>query len=157
MLEVSQALAFWDQSLPSRSESHEDTWYPRLFPHEMKKEIDRASGGIRRGAGGDGGSDCGERPVDGRHSGDIVSGWRREIPKLKVLKCGELPAGWVGKNYAASVGAAAAVGDWLLFTDADTYHYPDAARRALRMRQSTMRRWFRIRLSRRWRLGGNGH
>lgn len=61
----------------------------------------------------------------------ILDGMAARIPKLKVLKCGELPAGWVGKNYAASVGAAAAVGDWLLFTDADTYHYPDAARRAL--------------------------
>ena len=42
-----------------------------------------------------------------------------------------LPAGWVGKNHAVSIGAAAAQGDWLLFTDADTYHYPGATRRAL--------------------------
>ncbi len=53
------------------------------------------------------------------------------IPKLKVLAADELPRGWVGKNYAVSVGAAAAQGDWLLFTDADTYHYPGSARRAL--------------------------
>ena len=42
-----------------------------------------------------------------------------------------LPAGWVGKNHAVSLGAAAAQGDWLLFTDADTYHLPGATRRAL--------------------------
>ena len=53
------------------------------------------------------------------------------VPKLKVLTMGELPIGWTGKNYAVSIGAAAAKGDWLLFTDADTCHYPGAARRAL--------------------------
>jgi len=53
------------------------------------------------------------------------------IPKVKVLETGELPEGWVGKNYAASLGAAAAKGEWLLFTDADTHHYPGSARRAL--------------------------
>jgi glycosyltransferase involved in cell wall biosynthesis len=53
------------------------------------------------------------------------------IPKLKVMSTGGLPDGWVGKNYAASIGAAAARGDWLLFTDADTYHSSGSARRAL--------------------------
>ena len=53
------------------------------------------------------------------------------LPKLSVLSAGELPAGWVGKNHAAAVGAAAAKGDWLLFTDADTFHLPGAMRRAL--------------------------
>jgi hypothetical protein len=37
----------------------------------------------------------------------------------------------VGKNYAASVGAAAASGEWLLFTDADTYHLPGSVGRGL--------------------------
>ena len=53
------------------------------------------------------------------------------IPKLKVLVTGNLPDGWVGKNYAVSIGAAAAQGDWLLFTDADTFHFPGSTRRAL--------------------------
>lgn len=53
------------------------------------------------------------------------------ISKLKILRTDDLPHGWVGKSYAASLGAAFASGDWLLFTDADTYHYPGAARRAL--------------------------
>lgn len=61
----------------------------------------------------------------------ILSDLATRIPKLKVLEAGELPRGWVGKNHAASIGAAAANGDWLLFTDADTYHYPGSARRAL--------------------------
>jgi glycosyltransferase involved in cell wall biosynthesis len=53
------------------------------------------------------------------------------LPKVKVMQAGELPAGWIGKNHAVSVGAAAARGDWLLFTDADTFHLPGAMRRAL--------------------------
>lgn len=61
----------------------------------------------------------------------ILSELEARIPKLKTLDAGELPVGWVGKNHAASVGAAAARGDWLLFTDADTYHFPGSARRAL--------------------------
>lgn len=61
----------------------------------------------------------------------ILSELSLRISKLKVLNIDELPAGWVGKNYAVSVGAAAAHSDWLLFTDADTYHMPGATRRAL--------------------------
>ena len=54
------------------------------------------------------------------------------IRKLKVLQAGELPPGWVGKNHALTLGAAAAQGEWLLFTDADTFHLPGSAARALK-------------------------
>ena len=64
-------------------------------------------------------------------TGEILERLAAQIPKLRVLATGELPRGWVGKNHAVSVGAAAATGDWLLFTDADTFHLPGAARRAL--------------------------
>jgi glycosyltransferase involved in cell wall biosynthesis len=64
-------------------------------------------------------------------TGAILAELAARIPKLKVLETGPLPAGWVGKNYAVSIGAAAASGEWLLFTDADTFHYPGATRRAL--------------------------
>jgi glycosyltransferase involved in cell wall biosynthesis len=53
------------------------------------------------------------------------------LPKLKILKVDALPSGWAGKNYAVSLGAAAARGEWLLFTDADTYHMMGSTRRAL--------------------------
>ena len=53
------------------------------------------------------------------------------IPKLKVLTADQPPGRWVGKNYAASLGAAAASGDWLLFTDADTYHLLGSVARGL--------------------------
>jgi hypothetical protein len=52
-------------------------------------------------------------------------------PKLRVLQAGRLPAGWVGKNHAVTVGAAEACGAWLLFTDADAVHLPGSASRAL--------------------------
>ncbi|HLJ24316.1 MAG TPA: glycosyltransferase family 2 protein [Candidatus Acidoferrales bacterium] len=51
--------------------------------------------------------------------------------QLRILQTEELPAGWVGKNYAVSLGAAQATGDWLLFTDADGVHMPGSTARAL--------------------------
>jgi glycosyltransferase involved in cell wall biosynthesis len=64
-------------------------------------------------------------------TGEILEELARRIEKVKVLTAESLPDGWVGKNHAVSVGAASATGDWLLFTDADTYHQPGSARRAL--------------------------
>lgn len=61
----------------------------------------------------------------------ILAELATRIGKLRVLETDALPAGWVGKNYAASIGAAAARGEWLLFTDADTYHFWGSTRRAL--------------------------
>lgn len=39
--------------------------------------------------------------------------------RLTVITIRDLPAGWTGKNHAMHHAAAAATGDWLLFTDAD--------------------------------------
>jgi glycosyltransferase involved in cell wall biosynthesis len=64
-------------------------------------------------------------------TGEILLELAGRIPKLKVIDAGELPPGWVGKNHAVALGAAAAQGDWLLFTDADTYHHLGSTRRAL--------------------------
>jgi chlorobactene glucosyltransferase len=71
-----------------------------------------------------------DQSTDG--TGAILTELRSRIPKLKILNTGDaLPPGWAGKNYAVSIGAAAATGDWLLFTDADTYHLHGSTRRAL--------------------------
>lgn len=64
-------------------------------------------------------------------TGVILSELAARVPKLKVLEACELPRGWMGKNHAVALGAAAAKGDWLLFTDADTYHHVGSTRRAL--------------------------
>jgi glycosyltransferase involved in cell wall biosynthesis len=60
-----------------------------------------------------------------------LAGLREKIPRLRVVEAGELPAGWVGKNHAAWLGAAEARGEWLLFTDADVTHLEGSAKRAL--------------------------
>jgi len=62
---------------------------------------------------------------------EVLSELGSRVAKLRVVQAGELPAGWVGKNHAAAVGAAAAHEDWLLFTDADTYHLQGAMAKAL--------------------------
>jgi glycosyltransferase involved in cell wall biosynthesis len=64
-------------------------------------------------------------------TGAILAELATRIPKLKILHTRALPPGWVGKNYAVALGADVAQGDWLLFTDADTYHMPGSTRRAL--------------------------
>ncbi len=50
----------------------------------------------------------------------------------KVIRLTELPPGWMGKPHAMCHGAAAAKGDWLLFTDADTIHAPFGPEEAVR-------------------------
>jgi glycosyltransferase involved in cell wall biosynthesis len=71
-----------------------------------------------------------DQSTDG--TGAILAELAARIPKLKILNTGDaLPPGWAGKNYAVSIGAAVATGDWLLFTDADTYHLHGSTRRAL--------------------------
>jgi glycosyltransferase involved in cell wall biosynthesis len=61
----------------------------------------------------------------------IVLKKMEKISKLRMLETKELPTGWVGKNYAVSVGAREAKGAWLLFSDADAVHRGDAAAKAL--------------------------
>jgi chlorobactene glucosyltransferase len=50
----------------------------------------------------------------------------------RVIRLTTLPPGWMGKPHAMCHGAAAARGDWLLFTDADTIHAPNGPADALR-------------------------
>jgi glycosyltransferase involved in cell wall biosynthesis len=61
----------------------------------------------------------------------VLTGLLPRCPQVRVLETTELPAGWVGKNHAVSIGAAQATGDWLLFTDADGVHLPGSTARAL--------------------------
>ncbi len=46
--------------------------------------------------------------------------------RLWVLHLRNLPEGWAGKTHALHAGVQEATGDWLLFTDADTWHAPNA-------------------------------
>src|ERR1700686_1826627 len=43
---------------------------------------------------------------------------------VRVMAAGEPPAGVMGKCNALMTGANGATAKWLLFTDAETHHYP---------------------------------
>ena len=60
-------------------------------------------------------------------TGDIA----RSYGGMKVIDAAPLPPGWTGKCHAAHVGAQAALGEWLLFTDADTIHRHRSLRHAV--------------------------
>ncbi|GCE05520.1 glycosyltransferase [Dictyobacter aurantiacus] len=60
----------------------------------------------------------------------IVQGLIDELPlhqndRLRLLRGGALPPGWIGKNFACQQLAQQARGEYILFTDADTIHQPD--------------------------------
>jgi len=72
--------------------------------------------------------------VDDR-SEDATGSILRELaathPALRVARVDVLPAGWLGKTNAMHQGAAAATGEWILFTDADVLFAPGALRRSV--------------------------
>ncbi len=61
----------------------------------------------------------------------LLAIWQQRDARLRVYRIEELPAGWAGKAHALHTGASLTRGEWLLFTDADTRHAPDALRRAM--------------------------
>jgi chlorobactene glucosyltransferase len=48
--------------------------------------------------------------------------------RLRVIHLHELPEGWAGKPHALHSGTQETRGEFLLFTDADTWHAPEALR-----------------------------
>lgn len=60
-------------------------------------------------------------------------------PRVSVVTGRPLPPGWVGKPWACWQGLARARGDWLLFSDADVEHAPDAVGRAMALALRTGR------------------
>jgi chlorobactene glucosyltransferase len=61
---------------------------------------------------------------------DEIASTHPHADRLYVLRLRDLPPGWAGKPHALHAGAQEAQGDWLLFTDADTWHAPNALRTA---------------------------
>lgn len=61
----------------------------------------------------------------------IMAALAERVPLLTVVETHGLPEGWIGKNYAVTLGASAAHGEWLLFVDADTELLPGAVCQAL--------------------------
>ena len=52
-------------------------------------------------------------------------------PRFRLVRGEPVPDGWVGKSWACRQGAQCATGEWILFTDADVVHAPDALARCL--------------------------
>ncbi len=61
-------------------------------------------------------------------TGGLVEDMRRSHNRLRLLRAGPLPTGWMGKVYALERGRRAATGDWILATDADVIHHPASVR-----------------------------
>ncbi len=71
-----------------------------------------------------------DRSTDG--TGEIMDRLATQMgPQLQVVQITELPAGWLGKNHAMSVGASQARGEYILFTDGDVMFDPLILRRAM--------------------------
>jgi hypothetical protein len=64
---------------------------------------------------------------------EILARVAAEDPRLRVIRVDRLPAGWLGKNHALRLGAEAARGELLLFTDADVVMAPTLGARAVAM------------------------
>jgi glycosyltransferase involved in cell wall biosynthesis len=70
-----------------------------------------------------------DRSKDG--TPEILQRLAREDARIQVKHVSLLPEGWLGKCHACHIGAGAATGDWILFTDADCWLKPDVIARAV--------------------------
>jgi Glycosyl transferase family 2 len=66
-------------------------------------------------------------------TGAILRRLASEDARVKATHIDVLPEGWLGKCHACRVGANAATGEWILFTDGDCWLKPDVIARALRV------------------------
>jgi len=69
----------------------------------------------------------------GDRTANVVRSFAKNNGRIKLLKGKELPEGWIGKPWACAQLAKAAKGEWLFFTDADTWHLPETLKRTLQM------------------------
>lgn len=70
-----------------------------------------------------------DRSVDA--TGEILDSMAATNSRLAVIHIDSLPTGWLGKNHALWVGSRQAVGEYLLFTDADIIMEPTVVTRAV--------------------------
>jgi chlorobactene glucosyltransferase len=65
------------------------------------------------------------------NTADIIKDWSKKDSRIKYLKGKPLPKKWKGKSYACQQLADKANGKYLIFTDADTLHFPDSVSSSL--------------------------
>jgi len=65
------------------------------------------------------------------NTGLIINKLKKDHPELKVIGGKPLEEGWTGKCYACKQLYDASKGEYILFTDADTKHYPNSLRDAV--------------------------
>jgi cellulose synthase/poly-beta-1,6-N-acetylglucosamine synthase-like glycosyltransferase len=66
-------------------------------------------------------------------TGEILRELAKDDARVKLKRVEVLPDGWLGKCHACHIGASAAAGDWILFTDADCWLNPDVIARAVQL------------------------
>jgi chlorobactene glucosyltransferase len=54
----------------------------------------------------------------------LLAKWEEQDSRVHVHRIEHLPSGWAGKTHALHTGVTRTKSDWLLFTDADTWHAP---------------------------------
>jgi len=59
-------------------------------------------------------------------TGDIISKWSEKDKRIRLIRGKPLIPGWKGKSYACHQLSREARGEYLIFTDADTLHFPDS-------------------------------
>lgn len=58
----------------------------------------------------------------------LLAQWEAQDSRVHVYRVDHLPCGWAGKAHALHTGVMRTEGEWLLFTDADTWHAPHTLR-----------------------------
>ena len=61
----------------------------------------------------------------------VVEKWAQKDHRIRLLKGKPLIKGWKGKSYACHQLSLQAKGKYLIFTDADTLHFPDSVSSSL--------------------------
>ncbi|PZM84706.1 MAG: hypothetical protein DKT66_08760 [Candidatus Melainabacteria bacterium] len=64
-------------------------------------------------------------------SGQIITELAQKFSNIIVIQGRENRTGWLGKCNALDHGTPHAKGDWLVFSDADTYHHPNSLKDAI--------------------------
>lgn len=71
-----------------------------------------------------------DRSEDETHA--LIKAAAARDARVAAIRGDHLPEGWMGKSWANHQGVARASGEYFLFTDADTWHHPNALSSAMR-------------------------